>query len=572
MTELETKDGHIFIKASVKQRAMQKAGLLNESSEEHISGSIKVTHTPEYDIILLSNEIKDLKRELGILHKAQTETQEVLDKCDKQEAKDTWSVEFSAKKKKKKKKQGKHKKKKHKNKKDVKVMSNKINDSLSERNEKNSNLMAELFKKTDELVIIDNCLWSYNDETGCYDIQTVESIATKLRMQLSCEEKLKVSFQEYKEAYNQLMISEELVSTKEFFANKPYVNCINGVVDLNNNELLKHSHSYMFKHYIRANYNPDAKCEKFLEYVERITDGDDELKELLQVMLGYIMSHYNNAKTAFLLYGVSHTGKSVICNILENIIGKEYVSNADLSKLHMQEYAADLSGKLLNIAPDLNNEALENVGFFKSLVSHNDTISARKLYSNPEKIKGETKMLFSSNHLLNFDNTVDVEDIEAVFNRFIYFPFQNKPIVDKDDNKNFSEELLNEETDGIFTWAMDGLGKYIKNGEVFPNAKRSQKVKQKNMAQYCPEKTFFEKCILLDENAFESTEVIKESYNSFCDNNAIISKGNIKNFIKNHKRITTTKKRIDDNGNPLSSGNPRAVYVGIRLKDKYRVV
>ena len=99
MTELEKKDGRVLIKSSAKQRAMQKAGLLNESSEEHISRPIKVTHTPKYDIILLSNEIKDLKRELGILHKAQTETQEVLDKCDKQEAKDAWSVEFSAKKK-----------------------------------------------------------------------------------------------------------------------------------------------------------------------------------------------------------------------------------------------------------------------------------------------------------------------------------------------------------------------------------------------------------------------------------------------------------------------------------------
>ncbi len=286
-------------------------------------------------------------------------------------------------------------------------------------------------------------------------------------------------------------------------------------------------------------------------------------------MIGYIISHYNNAKTAFLLLGPSNTGKSVICCILEVIIGKEYVSNSDLSDLHKQEYAATLSGKLLNIAPDIKNESLKDVGYFKSLTSHNDTISARLLHKNPTKIKGETKMLFSTNHLLSFDSKLDIGDIEAVFNRFIYFPFQNKPITENDDNKNFSEELL-EEKDGIFTWAMEGLRKYVENGEKFPYSKISHKIKLKNMAQFCPEKSFFEKCIIVEEDVFESTEVIKDAYEAFCIKNEVTTRGNIKSYITNHKKIKVMKKRIDDNGTLLSSGNPRATYVGIRLKDKYR--
>lgn len=98
--------------------------------------------------------------------------------------------------------------------------------------------------------------------------------------------------------------------------------------------------------------------------------------------MGYIFSHYNNAKKAFLLYGIPHTGKSVLCALLERIIGVDATCHIDLAMLSRQEYAATLNSKLLNVAPDLKNEALKDVGFFKSLVSHDDTISARLLYTS----------------------------------------------------------------------------------------------------------------------------------------------------------------------------------------------
>lgn len=518
-----------------------------------INGLHHLTPTPVYRMLKLMKELKELGYDFSVQQPQVAE-------------------QLTAKtvKKHKRKKKDKKKHHKYKDKKGAKKMSKHISYNLTERNERSSNLMAELLKRADCLSIIDNCLWIYNQKTGCFDNCNADNVATKLRLLLEEKDRLKVSFQEYKEAYNQLMISEELVSEEGFFENKPFVNCANGVVDVRNGKLLPHSPSYRFKHYIMANFDLNAKCKNFLKFVNTITNGDDELKELLQVMTGYIFSHYNNAKTAFLLLSESNCGKSVLCRIFEIIIGKDYISHSDLADLHKQEFAASLFGMILNIAPDLKNGALKDVGFFKSLTSHNDTISARLLYANPTKVRGETKMLFSSNHLLSFDGTLDVGEVEAVFNRFIYFPFQNKPITESEDNKNFSEELL-EERDGIFTWAMLGLRKYIETGETFPYSKLSHKIKAKNMAKYCPEKTFFEKCLVADESAFESTEVVKEAYEAYCKANEVEIRGNIRSYISKHKKIKVMKKRIDANGNLLSSGAPRATYVGVRLKDKYRV-
>jgi putative DNA primase/helicase len=341
------------------------------------------------------------------------------------------------------------------------------------------------------------------------------------------------------------------------------------VVDVKARRLLDHSPDYLFKHCINARFIPGSKCEKFLGYVETITAGDEELKLLLRVTLGYLFSHYNNAKVAFLIYGIPHTGKSVLCNVISRIIGEEHIANIDFGMLHKQEYAASLSGKLLNVAPDLRNEPIKEVGFFKSLVSHDDVISSRSLYENPRKIKCETKMLFSTNHLLSFHADIGIYDIEAVFNRLIYFPFQNTPITAQEDNKHLSDEIY-AERDAIFTWAMGGLKYYVENNETFPECKLSEEIKARNIAQYCPEKIFVCQCLKRVDGRYESSSEIKKAFDQFCLEIGSKMKGNIADYLEEHEHLPKIKKRINADGLTTSEGNPIYVYEGIRLKKKYR--
>lgn len=415
------------------------------------------------------------------------------------EASPSWISAYADQKEKQKKKHRKKKKKKK-----GREVFDTLSDTLLDRDCKSGNLMAELMKCTEDVISVNGTLWVYDEVCGCYKCSSENEISTKIYTLLSEEDRLKIGSREYKEAFAQLMISEEIMMKDSCFVNRPYVNCLNGVVDVCRGELLEHSPEYFFKHCIHANYDPTAECPKFMAYVDEITGGDRELRKLLRAMIGYIFSHYCNGKKAFLIFGIPHTGKSVLCNLIERILGKEYVCHVDLCFLQKQEYAATLSDKLLNVAPDLKNEALKDVGFFKSLVSHDDSISARLLYGNPQDIKCETKMMFSTNHLLSFDPSLSIYDVEAVFNRLIYWPFQNKPILDKQDNKHLSDELY-EERNAIFTWAMKGLRDYVENGEIFPEAHKSTEIKAKNMAKYCPEKIFFEECLKRKEGVYESS-------------------------------------------------------------------
>jgi len=468
----------------------------------------------------------------------------------------------------KKKKSKKHKDKKRK--KRAKRAKEAVKDNLKERPERSSNLMAQHLYNKREMILCDNQIFDYKDSIGCFNPSSEEEISRMAMSFLDEDEWLKVSYREAAEIHQLLHISNAIKKIDGFFANAPYVNCLNGVVDVCNQKLLSHSPKYFFRHCIQSNYNPDAKCKKFLAYLDYITGGNKKLIQQWRISLGYVFSHYHNAKSALLLYGIPHTGKSVMCKLIEGVIGKDYTTHIDLADMHKQEYVAKLSGAIVNIAPDLKDEPIKDAGFFKSLVSSNDTITARALYNNPIEIKGETKMVFASNHFISFAPSLSEYDIEAVFNRLQFIPYQNPPITGDVDNKHLADELL-EERDGLFTWTMSGLKEYVENNENLFVSPLSQETKNQNMIQYCPEKIFFDECIKPCKDAYESSKAIKEAFKEYCYKHDVHGSHNIDKFLEGHTRLQKSKKRIDDDGNPVSTGNPRAVYEGIRLKNKYRV-
>lgn len=471
------------------------------------------------------------------------------------------------------KEESKKKKKKHKDKKrkkKAKHAKEAVKANLKQRPERSSNLMAQHLFSKKRVAIYGGQFVIYDYELGCY-CPCSDEVLSKMAMSfLDEDEWLKVSFREATEIHQLLRVSNEVQSIDEFFANAPYVNCLNGVVDICKQKLLPHSPKYLFRHCIQSNYSPDAKCKKFLEYLDYITGGNKKLMQQWQISLGYVFSHYHNAKRAFLLYGIPNTGKSVMCKLIEGVIGKDCVTHIDLADLHKQEYAAKISGAIVNIAPDLKDEPIKDAGFFKSLVSSNDTITARALYNNPIEIKGETKMVFASNHFISFAPLLSEYDIEAVFNRLQFIPYQNPPITGDIDNKHLAEELL-EERDGIFTWAMKGLKEYVENSENLYVSPLSKEVKKQNMIRYCPEKIFFDECLKPCEGSFESSKAIKDAFKEFCYQYDVQTSCNIDIFLERHARLKKCKKRIDEEGNPVSTGNPIAVYEGIRLRNKYRV-
>ena len=514
-----------------------------------VDGCVKITRDTIKDSKCDSNANSEPEKLINSINKIDEEIDELVKNFSKSKPK------------KKRNKKGKNKK--------AKKYKESVNQILATKNNRLSNMLTEMLKYKERILVINDEVWIYQLDNGTYMLCQSKRVAAKLRSLLSKDSRYKVTIKDYEEAYKQLLINEELFSDKKFFANKPYVNCKNGVVEVLTGKLLPHSHKYKFNQCIQAEYKPGADCSKFLSYVDIITGGDKKLKRLIRVMLGYIFSHYNNAKVVFLLYGKGNTGKSIICRVVKEIAGKEYTANIDIAKLSDPVWAAKLENVFINIVPDLGNGILKDTGAFKSLVSPTDSLTVKNLYENPREMEGTPKMLMSANHLIELGGNTSIEDAEAVFNRILYIPFQNEGFSGENDNKNFIDEVL-EEKDAIFTWSIKGLREYIENGCQFPDCILSDEVKAENMAKYCPEKIFTERCIKFEDGSFESSEFVRDVFMDFFFFFNISKVGNIIRYLTNNYHLRTDKRRITLDGQTKKTENPIAIICGIRIKNKYR--
>lgn len=427
---------------------------------------------------------------------------------------------------------------------------NDLAQNLAERKDKVSAVMAELMKTQEYLALIKQQLYIYDQKGGYFEKCDKTTGAMLIRSLIPPELQNRVAYSDYTQAYNLLGISNEIQKPDDFFSfNTPYTNCQNGVYDALSDTLLPKSPKYGFTNCLLARYDPDAKHPKWDEYLNYITGGDSELKKLWQVVLGYIFSNYNNAKVGILIYGAPHTGKSVLCNLIERFFGSNKVSHVDISMFCKPEFTTHTAGKTLNIVPDLKNDRLTDVGYLKSLLSHLDTISARALYNNPQEIKSQTKMLFATNHLLSFDLAKSsTNDVEAIFNRLLYIPFMNAPVPKSQENKHLADELW-QERNGILSWALyGGLQEYIDRDENFPVAAKSQELKKRNVAQYCPEMIFASEYLTASEGEWVSSSKIRDAYSSYCMENGIArtKKLDILTYIEEHFGVQKEKGRVMD--------------------------
>ena len=433
-------------------------------------------------------------------------------------------------------------------------------ESLETRKPNLSAVLSGLLASEELIAVYDNKMNVFSDEAHCFVGLDPQDAQIMLMRLLNNSERLCVTPRDVKNAFDTILMLPELQRDLSPRVNIPLVNCENGVLDMETMELLKHSPQFGFTFCINASFDEKADGNIFKQFLQDITDGDKDSKQLLQEIVGYSLSTYVYAKKAFIFYGVPHSGKSVLLNITERLVGSENVCHVDLQKLSEACYAARLNKSKLNIAPDLPQTPIKDIGTFKSLVSSLDKIETKELYKNPKSQPCYCKMLFGANQFVPL-NKLDANNAEAFFERLIIIPFlYAKPVEERDPNL---PEKLWAERDYIFTWAMKGLKRLIENNFIFSSSNESERVLEQYKTQYCPEQIFFSNYLVLDENKTISRDKVQKKYEKFADERGVkVGCYDIKDFIsRNYPQVKQSRKRINGSKNPL------AVYEGLAFAD-----
>ncbi|MBS7647956.1 hypothetical protein KEJ24_09020 [Candidatus Bathyarchaeota archaeon] len=327
----------------------------------------------------------------------------------------------------------------------------------------------------------------------------------------------------------------------------------NGVLDLNTMQLKPHSPEYFFRNVIHADYNPNAKAEKFLKWLEEILP-DEEARRCIQEMFGYCLYRAYPLHYLFFLVGNGRNGKGTLMRTLISLLGRENCASVPLERLPERFQTTNLIGKLANIVSEPKTTFV-TTEIIKMLTGE-DLISA--------EFKGKQKLVQFTNYaklIVVANRLPPVNDTSlAWWNRVIVIEF---PVTIPPDKivPNIEEQWLDspEERSGIINWALEGLKRLLANRQFTRSMEMLDVVEQyKRWSQ--PAQYFLDKYCEFKPNLWVAKKELYEAFKLVCDLEGlqIISEEAFSREVRKRPRVSAVQKRVN--------GKVTWVWVGVGLK------
>ncbi len=375
------------------------------------------------------------------------------------------------------------------------------------------NTLAEYMLEKFHFIFYNNALYFY--DPPIYRILNEHEGLTLIKDTLSSELNKILSINHLKEVLNQIKITRRIQKDQDEIKNNERFICFkNGIYDIFNRKIIQHSHSYYFFSYVNANYNHNHvnsyEGKNFEKYLQKITDGDNELKQLICEVMGYIISNSMASKKLFILVGSPDSGKTTFGRLLEDLIGFQNCCAIPLQDLNKRFMVAELSGKKLCVNMDLPDTPISDTGLIKSLTG-NDLICAEKKNKDPFYFRNEAKLFYGTNKLPRVSIK---EDTEAFYKRLIIIPFRKSISVHEIDKK-LNMKLI-EESNYIIHKCILALENLIRNNFEFTYSYNAENIKQDYVNDNNSVIEFINKICNLNSESRIYTDELHKHYIDFC--------------------------------------------------------
>lgn len=306
-------------------------------------------------------------------------------------------------------------------------------------------------------------------------------------------------------------------STQDEFRPNPTIltfknGCINldgwdmGLVDTT---LLPHNRKYKSTSMLDYNFDPDAKCPVFDNFLDQIFEGDQERVRLLLMFLGYLLVTDYRFQKILMMVGKSRSGKGTIANnIIPALVGRESFAATTLSNLAGDHGLAALMYAKVAVIGDAHHGVKDRIGRAKEVmlnISGNDFVSVNPKNKDEITIRLPSRLVISANEQPRFADGMD-----ALANRYLILPF-NKSFAGREDPR-LAQKLMTE-MPGIFNRALEGLMD-LGNTGYFIEPKASQPKREESMMMQNPE-AYFNKHFLI-HTGDESRVAIRDVYDAYC--------------------------------------------------------
>lgn len=239
----------------------------------------------------------------------------------------------------------------------------------------------------------------------------------------------------------------------------------NGTLDPLAGELLPHAREYRRLCALNIDWDPNAKAPRFLQFLDEIWGMEPDYSErinFLQEFIGYMLLPSNKFERFLWLTGSGANGKSVLLDLMANVVGRENTTWVHLDRLNKTAVRASLEGVMLNISTEMNADGTMADGYLKSITS-GEPIDAEPKYKAPYSFIPTVKLVAATNHLPR------LKDTSGGFARRAVILSCNKVFTEAERDADLGEKLAGE-IDGILVWAVEGLKRLIARKRFVPPA------------------------------------------------------------------------------------------------------
>lgn len=319
--------------------------------------------------------------------------------------------------------------------------------------------------------------------------------------------------------YSLLIIQESVQKQFRDLYNFPayWINFKNGFYDPMEQKMIPHDPRYLALNQIPYDYKPEDHdsvlqaggkvIEEYLSY----SLSDKANQQMLWEYLGYCMTTDTRMQKFLMLVGNGGTGKSVIINLFQNIIGLENTSNVSMQDLNRKFYAAGLFGKLLNSCGDIPCRAMETTDVLKKATGEDQILYELK-GKDAISFSNHAKFLFSAN-----DMPENLEEKSDAFYRRLLALDMNKVVPGEKRDPKLKEKMRSE-IDYAIHMSVDALRRLYENG-AFSESENSKRLVEKLQMNSDSVKAFLSERIEEKTGSVIEKPKMYEWYSSFCEEN-----------------------------------------------------
>ncbi len=300
----------------------------------------------------------------------------------------------------------------------------------------------------------------------------------------------------------------------DFDTDNMLFNLQNGTYDFKAKKFRQHSPSDMLTKSSRIEYNPSAECPNWIDFLNKIFDGENDLILFIQKNIGYSLTGMTDLQYLVFCYGSGANGKSTFFKVCNLLLG-DYYGSIPISVLlsKQQENTTDYQvakckGTRMVVASEIPKGKFLNESQVKDMTGQ-DLLNGRGLYEMPFTFYGTHKLWLFGNNKPVITGTDD-----GIWRRIKLIPFT--VTIPKREQIELSKlmEMFKNEISGILNWALEGYNLYRQEGMNEPiaidNATREYRA-DSNILQL-----FFDECCIINNNEKCYSKDIYSKYEQWC--------------------------------------------------------